>query len=387
MTGGIVISGVNGSTSRSVSGAGNTRGNGRRPATGVRKALRPRRSSPHVGAGANIPDVLTISELAQDIAPIEEDGKTPEAAKANQLKADDGYRYTDTADKVVSAQIAPLTLAALKEKAKFPVPTAGANLSTVAPLPSSTRRHAKEYFQRRTRERSAEGETGPTCRGTTVADPGGQSNGEAANPRLPVKEDASGSRKLSVPMPNKKHDQFAFDPEASPFTPHATSSPRQGSPTSIGVQSFSSPTPLPPHGNRNVEPLTLVKTSGKTNAPETNDSSSQPIPMTSHGTQGEQGDNYVYYPGTNGVQAHLQAEQLALMRLQAYYSWLAGNMSTSVGLVNATEHVDMSGGGGGLSGGVALGRQGGQSRGHGKVQPRNASGAYSHKRARLVYSP
>jgi hypothetical protein len=62
--------------------------------------------------------------------------------------------------------------------------------------------------------------------------------------------------------------------------------------------------------------------------------------------------------------------------LQAYYSWFAEK---------ATEHIDLSGGSGGLSGGVALGRQSG--RGRGKAQSRNPSGAYADPKEHVVYSP
>jgi hypothetical protein len=81
---------------------------------------------------------------------------------------------------------------------------------------------------------------------------------------------------------------------------------------------------------------------------------------------------------------------MALMRLQAYYNWLAGSTPiTAVGIgLSACEHMEMSGGGGGLSGGVALGRQGqSQSQGRGKGQCRNSSGAYAHPKEHVVFSP
>ncbi len=393
----LAIEGVSGdsrSTSRNAN-AGKTRSNGRRPSAGFRSNSKaPGHLPSRARAGAGVPGALTTSEPVKDVvSAFEEDGETPEVAKANHAKTDDEDHCTDTKDQVVPGQIAPpadnSTPEALNDKTEFPVSTAEVNISTLPPLPSSTRRRAKEYFQRRTRERSVDAGTGPPRSETTVA---GRTNGEEPNLRLHIKE-AAGAKKRparwSVPVPNKNHDQFAFDPEASPFTPNATSSPRQGSLTSsIGVQSFSSPTPLPPHGNRKVAPLTLVKTSGKSTVVETIDSSSQPIPVTPHGTQGgQQGDTYTYYAGRNHAYVHLQAEQLALLQLQAYYSWLAGNIPTSVGMIRAAEHMDMSGGGGGLSGGVALGRQGGQGRARGKAQSRNASGAYAHPKEHIVYSP
>ncbi|KAH9077022.1 hypothetical protein EDB83DRAFT_2514729 [Lactarius deliciosus] len=378
------VSGDSKSTSRRAN-AGRTRGHGRRPSGFRSNNKAPGNFSPRARADSGTPGALTISEPIQDVVS-EEDGETPEVAKAKHARSDDEDHWTDTKDQAVPGQIAlPAdTHAALKDKAGFPMPTAEVDVSTVPPLPSSTRRRAKEYFQRRTRERSVDAETGPGP--TTAAE---QWRGEEPNPRLHVKKGAGTKKqpaRWNVPV---NHDQFAFDPEASPFTPNATSSPRQGSLSSIGVQSFSSPTPLPPHGNRKVAPLALVKKSGKSDVLlETIDSSSQPIPVTPHGTQGgQQEDAYTYYAGRNHA---WQAEQLALMRLQAYYSWLAaGNIPTSVGLMRASEHVDLSGGGGGLSGGVALGHQigGGQGRARGKAQSRNASGAYAHPKEHVVYSP
>jgi hypothetical protein len=79
---------------------------------------------------------------------------------------------------------------------------------------------------------------------------------------------------------------------------------------------------------------------------------------------------------------------MALMQLKAYYNWLAGNTPMAgVGMgVSAFEHMDMSGGGGGLSGGVVLGRPG-QNQGRGKGQFRNTSGAYAHPKEHVVFSP
>jgi hypothetical protein len=191
----------------------------------------------------------------------------------------------------------------------------------------------------------------------------------------------------SASLSDVKPDHFVFDPVASPFTPNATSSPRQVSPSSIAVQSFSSPTPLPSHGNRKVTPLILPKPSNRNTLLETrSDSVPQLIPLTSHSIQGTHGLAYTY---TGADQAHLQAEQMALIRLQAYYNWLAGSTPmTGVGTgVSACGHMDMSGGAGGLSGGVALGRQLCQNQGRGKGQCRNTSGAYAHPKEHVVFSP
>ncbi|KAH8988531.1 hypothetical protein EDB92DRAFT_1947911 [Lactarius akahatsu] len=376
------VSGDSKPTSRRAN-AGRTRGHGRRPSDFRSNNKASGNLSPRARADSGAPGALIISEPVQDVVSvaIEEVGEMPEVAKAKHARTDDEDHWTDTKDQAVPGQIAPPvdTHTALKDKGRPPVSTAEIDVSTVPPLPSSTRRRAKEYFQRRTRERSVGAETGPGP--TTAAE---QGRGEEPNPRLHVKEGASTKKQPARWNVSVNHDQFAFDPEASPFTPNATSSPRQGSLSSIGVQSFSSPTPLPPHGNRKVAPLALVKKSGKSDVLETIDSPSQPIPVTPHGTQGgQQEDAYTYYAGRN------QAEQLAVMQLQAYYSWLAGNIPTSVGLMRASEHVDLSGGGGGLSGGVALGRQvgGGQGRVRGKTQSRNASGAYAHPKEHVVYSP
>ena len=367
------------STSRSAN-TGRPRGIGRRPSARFRSNSKPPGHLPsHSRAGANVPAAVTKSEPIQDaVSGIEERGETPEVAKDNNAKISDEYDWKDAKDQIVPVEIAPPTngiATAPREKAESVLMTE-ADVSTVPPLPSSTRRRAKEYFQRRTRERSGS-ETGGA---TAVEDnPGFRAKVKASDRKRPAS--------WSVPVSHRNHDQFAFDPEASPFTPNATSSPRQGSLSSIGVQSFSSPSPLPPHGgNRKIAPLTLVKTSDNSDALEAINYSSQPIPVTPQSTQGvQQGDTYTYYAGINHAQAHLQAEHLALMRWQAYYSWLAGNVPTSVGVRRPAEHMDMSGGGGGLSGGVALGRQ---VRGRGKAQPRNASGgAYAHPKEHVVYSP
>jgi hypothetical protein len=376
------------STSRSVN-TGRPRGIGRRPSTGPRSNSKaPGHLRSRARAGANVPAALTVSEPIQDaVSPIKENGEPPEVAKVNHAKTSDDGHCEDTKDQVVPVEIAPPANGNPTAPGEKPesMPMTEVDVSTVPPLPSSTRRRAKEYFQRRTRERSGsvDAGTGPAG-GATVAEQA------LPNPGLRTKVKAGVKKRpasWSVPVSHRNHDQFAFDPEASPFTPNATSSPRRGSLSSIGVQSFSSPSPLPPHGNRKIAPLTLVKTSGNSDALEAINSSSPPIPVTPHSTLGgQQGDAYTYYAGRNHAQAHLQAEHLAFMRLQAYYSWLAGNVPTSVGVIRAAEHMDMSGGAGGLSGGVALGL-GRQVRARGKVQSRNGSGAYAHPKEHVVYSP
>jgi hypothetical protein len=145
---------------------------------------------------------------------------------------------------------------------------------------------------------------------------------------------------------------------------------------------------LPSHGNRKVVPLVLPETSNRsTSWLETKrDSVPQLIPITSHGITHDLA--YTYAGANQAQQTHLQAEQIALMRLQAYYNWLAGSMPASgVGIgLQVSEHMDLSGGGGGLSGGVALGRQA-QIQGRGKGQCRNTSGAYAHPKEHVVFSP
>ncbi|KAI0303935.1 hypothetical protein BC826DRAFT_201406 [Russula brevipes] len=174
----------------------------------------------------------------------------------------------------------------------FPEPSAEGDASIVQPLPSSTRRRAKEYFQRRTRERSVDAagrHIRRPRRSATVTEQGILSNVQVPRSQQDIKEGAVGkaSEKLAGRGADAKPDHFEFDPEASPFTPSATSSPRQASFSSIGVQSLSSPTPLPSHGNRKVAPLILPKTSNRSTQLETRgDSLAQLIPITSHGIPG-----------------------------------------------------------------------------------------------------
>lgn len=256
-------------------------------------------------------------------------------------------------------------------------PTREGDISTVLPLPSSTRRRAKEYFQRRTRERSVDAvgrHARPSHRRVSSA--------QITRPSIESASATTNRPERRGESANGRRDQFVFDPEASPFTPNATSSPRQASLSSIVVQSFSSPTPLPLHGNRKVTPLILPETSNRGNRPETNRDSV--IPITSHGLA-------YTFAGANQAQAHIQAEQIALMRLQAYYNWLAGSIPTTTGVgmtIHESEHMEMSGGGGGLSGGVALGRHT-QIQGLGKGQRRNANlnNAYAHPKEHVVFSP
>jgi len=290
-----------------------------------------------------------------------------------------------------------------REEAAFPRrPTADAegDTSSLQPLPSSTRRRAKEYFQRRTRERSVDAtrrQIRPARSSATVTEQGIPSNVLVARSELDPDEGAvaKASGKASgtgVTLSDEKLDHFAFDPVTSPFTPNATSSPKQASPSYIAVRSFSSPTPLPSHGNGKVAPLLVPKTSNRSNQwlATGTDSVPQSLPTTSHGIQSGLGLAYTYAGAVPAQAQHLQveAEQMALMRLQAYYNWLAGSTPiTAVGIgPSACEHMEMSGGAGGLSGGVALGRQG-QSQGRGKGQCRNSSGAYAHPKEHVVFSP
>ena len=287
-----------------------------------------------------------------------------------------------------------------EEEAGLSRPTAESDTSSLQPLPSSTRRRAKEYFQRRTRERSVDAtrrHVRPARSSATVTEQGIPSNVLGPRSELDQIEGAvaKASGKVSgksATLSDEKPDHFAFDPVTSPFTPNATSSPKEASPSYIAVRSFSSPTPLPSHGNGKVAPLMLPKPSNRSTQLATRADSVPPsVPTTSRGIQGGLGLVYTY-AGGDPAQAHLQAEQMALMRLQAYYNWLAGSTPiTAVGIgLSACEHMEMSGGGGGLSGGVALGRQGqsqSQSQGRGKGQCRNSSGAYAHPKEHVVFSP
>ncbi len=278
---------------------------------------------------------------------------------------------------------------------KLPDPTTEGDVSSLHPLPSSARRRAKEYFQRRTRERSVDTvgrHARPPHRYVTMAEQERRSSVPVLRPQLDFKCGSVGNAPEKQPERGDSvanggsRDQFVFDPEASPFTPNATSSPRQTSVSSIGVQSFSSPTPLPSHGNRKVVPLVLPETSNGSNRLETKRDSR--IPITSHGIT--HGLAYTYAEA-NQAQAHIQAEQIALMRLQAYYNWLAGTSiptTTGVGIgIHNSEHMEMSGGGGGLSGGVALGGRHAQIQGRGKGQGHNGNGAYAHTKEHVIFSP
>lgn len=378
------------STSRPDEGAAEvdgTRNHGRsRSRAGVRRG----RASGH---GAMVDDPYAPGILRSDrgvVSAIVENIEVPKKDKANlSSETGDWTSAEGNLRKSVAAPIPPSAhgnaiASSPDETAKFPVSTLEGDVSTVQPLPSSTRRRAKEYFQRRTRERSVDAarrHTKPSSRSASVTDQGIQSNVQVPRPQRDLKEAvAKGSEK---PSGKGKEDQFTFDPEASPFTPNATSSPRQESLSSIGVQSYSSPTPLPSHGNRRVAPLVLAKTSnGNTSSEMQNHSVPQLIPGTSGGNQGAHEFAHTYL-GANQAQARLEAEQLAFLRLQAYYTWLGGRIPASAvsAGAGAREHLDMSGGGGGLGGGVALGRQ---SRARGKT---HANGAYAHPKEHVVFSP
>jgi hypothetical protein len=273
----------------------------------------------------------------------------------------------------------------------LPEPTAEGDVSTVQPLPSSTRRRTKEYFQRRTRERSVDAvgrHASPPHRHVSVVEQERKLSAQIPRPQHLQDSIKKASVRANRPesIINGGRDQFVFDPEASPFTPNATSSPRQASLSSIVVQSFSSPSPLPSHGNRNVVPLVLPEASNGSNRLETQRDST--IPITSRDIT--YGLAYTL-SGSNQAQAHIQAEQIALMRLQAYYNWLAGGIPptrTGVGTTNhESEHMETSGGGGGLSGGVALGGRHGRIQGPGMGQCRNAISAYAHPKEHVIFSP
>ena len=268
-------------------------------------------------------------------------------------------------------------------------PTREGDVSTVQPLPSSTRRRAKEYFQRRTRERSVEevwGHARQPRRHVSMVEQEMRSSAHQLDLKGSIKNASPTANRLErrESMANGKRDRFVFDPEASPFTPNATSSPKQASLSSIGVQSFYSPSPLPSHGNRKVTPLVLPETSNKSNGLETKCDSM--IPITSHDITHGLGLAYTY-AGANQARAHIQAEQIALMRLQAYYSWLAGSIPTTTGVgitIHQSQHMELSGGGGGLSGGVALSRHA-QIQGLGRC--RNTNSAYAHPKEHVIFSP
>ncbi|KAF8505913.1 hypothetical protein F5888DRAFT_1652749 [Russula emetica] len=331
----------------------------RRSDAGIRPKHRGRRRLASQGDSRQKPEPAFIPSEVEDVE-IPKTDKDTAFKTAGGLASDEDHRRS-----------AANSLLPCGER-KLPEATKEGDVSIVQPLPSSTRRRAKEYFQRRTRERSV--------------DPVG---GHARQPHRHVSM-VEQERRSSAQIPNRpesiaNRDQFVFDPEASPFTPNATSSPRQASLSSIVVQSFSSPTPLPSHGNRNVVPLVLPETSNGSNQLETKRDSM--IPITSHDIT-THGLAYTY-AGANQAQAHIQAEQISLMRLQAYYNWLAGSIptTTAVGItIHQSEHMEMSGGGGGLSGGVALGRHA-QIQGLGKGQQRrNASSAYAHPKEHVIFS-
>jgi hypothetical protein len=341
---------------------------------GIRPKHRGRRRLPSQGDSRKKPE-----PTGRGFVPSELEDKGTAFKTADGLASDEDHRRS------AASALSP------RGETKLPEPTTETDVlvSTVQPLPSSTRRRAKEYFQRRTRERSVD-EVGrharPPHRHVSMVELEMRSSAPILRPQLDLKgsmENASTIANRPESIANGRRDQFVFDPEASPFTPNATSSPRQASLSSIGVQSFSSPTPLPSHGNRKVVPLVLPETSNRSNRVDTNHDSM--IPITSHDIT--HGLAYTY-AGANQTQARIQAEQIALMRLQAYYNWLAGSIPTTTGVgitFHESEHMETSGGGGGLSGGVALGR-------HTRIQGlgnqcRNANSAYAHPKEHVIFSP
>jgi hypothetical protein len=301
------------------------------------------------------------------------DVEMPKAVKDRDVKTADGLTSEENHRRSAA------TMSSTCRETRLPESTTEGDISTVHPLPSSTRRRAKEYFQRRTRERSVDAAGRPQRRYVTLGELETRASVQVPRPQPDLNSGETVNAPANTPGKSEANrDRFVFDPEASPFTPNATSSPRQTTLSSIGVQSFSSPTPLPSHGNRKVVPLVLPETSDRSTWQETKrDSVPQLVPLMSHANM--PGPAYTHA----GAQAHLQAEQIALLRLQAYYNWLAGSVqSTGVG-IHGCEHMDMSGG---LSGGVALGRPV-QVQGRGKGQCRNASGAYAHPKEHVVFSP
>ena len=348
---------------------------GRRSDAGIRPK-RGRRRLPSQGDSRKKPD----SELG--------DTEIPKTDKETAFKTAGGLASDEDHRRSAARALSPCGETILPE------PTTEGDVSTVQPLPSSTRRRAKEYFQRRTRERSVDAvgrHARPPNRHRHVSMVEQETRSSAQILRRPNLKGSIENASVTANRPereesmtNGRRDQFVFDPEASPFTPNATSSPRQASLSSIVVQSFSSPTPLPSHGNRNVVPLVLPETSDRSDRLETNRDAM--IPISSHDIP--HGLAYTY-AGANQAQAHIQAEQISLMRLQAYYNWLAGSMPTTTGagiIIHQSDHMEMSGGGGGLSGGVVLGRHA-QIQGLGKGQRRNASSAYSHPKEHIIFSP
>lgn len=346
----------------------------RRSDAGIKPKHRGRRRLASQGDSRQKPESTGRGFIRSEL----EDVEIPKTAAGSPLSVED--------HRALSSSLSP------RRETKLPERTTEADVSTVQPLPSSTRRRAKEYFQRRTRERSVDAvrrHPRPPHGHVSTVEQMMRSSARALRPKVDLKgwiENASTTANCperGESIANGRRDQFVFDPEASPFTPNATSSPRQASPSSIGVQSFSSPTPLPSHGNHKVFPLVLPETSNRSNRLDTKRDSM--IPITSH----DIGLAYTY-AGANQAQAHIQAEQIALMRLQAYYNWLAGSIPTTTGVgmaIHESEHMEMSGGGGGLSGGVALGRHA-RIQGLGK-QCRNvgANSAYAHPKEHVIFSP
>jgi hypothetical protein len=349
---------------------------------GIRPKHRGRRRLPSQGDSRKKPEPAGRGFIPSEL----EDVEIPKTDKDTSFKNASGLASDEDYRRSAASALSP------RGETKLPEPTTEADVSTIQPLPSSTRRRAKEYFQRRTRERSVDAvgrHARPPHRHVSMVEQEIRSSAPILEPQLNVKGSIENASTIAnrpergESIANGRPDQFVFDPEASPFTPNATSSPRQASLSSIGVQSFSSPTPLPSHGNRKVVPLVLPETSNRSNRLETKRDTM--IPITSHDIT--HGHTYSY-AGANQAQAHIQAEQIALMRLQAYYNWLAGSVPTTTGVgitVRESEHMEMSGGGGGLSGGVALGR-------HTRIQGlgnqcRNVNSAYAHPKEHVIFSP
>ncbi|KAI0053739.1 hypothetical protein FA95DRAFT_481655 [Auriscalpium vulgare] len=272
-----------------------------------------------------------------------------------------------------------------------------------APQPTSSestpRLETKEYFERRTRERSSDAARQPKPRQdpgrpplakdaavsqpkmealesmlkTHTAEamqsrlPEGKSkqlehraNGDAETPNSSTSTQTQvGTGRASDPST----DAFSFDPNGSPFTPTATSSPRVDA---FGLNSV----PTPPAGSQ------ALRTAG----------------AGALVTSTNEGEKRALGPGREAPHAHRvvslsipasrgrDARELAFAYAQAQ----AQRAAQEAGAMQADE--ESSGGAGGLSGGVALGCNP-ATRGRARAQSRRASGAYARPVEHVVYSP
>lgn len=277
----------------------------------------------------------------------------------------------------------------------------------IAPQPTSSestpRLETKEYFERRTRERSSDAARQPEARqdsgiasarpplakDAAISQPKMEAletllkthTAEATQSRLPegkskqLEHRASGdaetpnsststqTRAGTGKASDPSTDTFSFDPNGSPFAPNATSSPRVDG---FGLDSV----PMPPAGSqalRTAGAITLV-------------------------TPTNEGAKRALGPGREAPHAHRvvslsipasrgrDARELAFAYAQAQ----AQRAAQEAGAMQADE--ESSGGAGGLSGGVALGCNP-ATRGRARAQSRRASGAYARPVEHVVYSP